>query len=163
VIIAVIDGLRPKAAPPHQTSPPSNQAVDAPKDTFIMASQLDSTAPPLAHPPAHEPGPVEPTWFIDEDQRESFEHYLSQFITAHCPACHSRKVFVDGTETPATKDGREGLQAAYFAVCDPCSYVWHRAASPDEVAQRCIQETAAQDAANPAQTLSQTRAQRTQN
>jgi len=136
--------------------------MDAPKDTLTMASQLDSTAPPPAQPPsqppAHVPGPVEPTWFIDEDQRESFEHYLSQFITAHCPACHSRKVFVDGTETPATKDGREGLQAAYFAVCDQCSHVWHRCATPDEVAQRCIEETAAQDAAKPAQA----RAKRTQ-
>jgi len=90
-------------------------------------------------------------WLIDEAQRDGFKHFLSQFITAHCPACNSRKVFVDGIEHQVTVNDQPQLLAAYFAVCDECSHVWCRAASPDDVAARCIGQTAAIDAArNPA-------------
>jgi predicted metal-binding protein len=102
-------------------------------------------------PSAKPTSPSAPLWLIDEAQQGAFKHYITQFITAHCPACNSRKVFVDGTEQAATVDEQASLLVAYFAVCDECNNVWCRAASPDEVAARCIKQTAAQDgAAKPA-------------
>jgi hypothetical protein len=87
-------------------------------------------------------------WLIDEAQRDGFKHFLSQFITAHCPACNSRKVFVDGVEHQVVVNDQAQLLAAYFAVCDECSHVWCRSASPDDVAASCVEQTAALDAAS---------------
>ena len=83
-----------------------------------------------------------------EAQRDGFKHFLSQFITAHCPACNSRKVFVDGVEHQVVVNDQAQLLAAYFAVCDECSHVWCRSASPDDVAASCVEQTAALDAAS---------------
>jgi hypothetical protein len=88
----------------------------------------------------------DPYWLLDDCDRDEFKHYLSQFIAAHCPACGSRKVLVDGVEHKVTIDDRMRILAAYFAVCDDCSHVWCRASSPDVVASLCIAQTASEDA-----------------
>ncbi len=85
---------------------------------------------------------LKPYWLLDEHARDDFKHYLSQFITARCPNCDSRKVFVDGEEHLVQVNDMNQLLAAYYAVCDECSHVWCRAASPDRVVDGCLSQTA---------------------
>lgn len=107
-----------------------------------------TTTPAMPAVPCPSSNETAAFWLIDETQRDGFNHFLSQFITAHCPACNSRKVFVDGVEHQVTVNDQAQLLAAYFAVCDDCSHVWCHSASPDDVAARCIEQTAAVDAAS---------------
>lgn len=88
---------------------------------------------------------LKPYWLLDEGDKDDFKHYLSQFITACCPNCGSRKIFVDGNEQTVLLDGKAQLLAAYYAVCDECSHVWCRAASPDLVVDQCLAQTAELD------------------
>ncbi|RTL26804.1 MAG: hypothetical protein EKK47_19955 [Burkholderiales bacterium] len=113
-----------------------------------MHNTTATTTPTMPTVPC--PSPIETAafWLINEAQRDDFKHFLSQYITAHCPACNSRKVFVDGIEHQITVNDQAQMLAAYFAVCDDCSHVWCRSASPDDVAARCIEHTAALDAAS---------------
>lgn len=89
--------------------------------------------------------PTKPYWLLNLDLRQAHEHYLSQFITARCSDCGSQKVFVDGEEHTVNLNGERQLLAAYYAVCDECSNVWCRAASPDAVVNQCLAQTAVLD------------------